>query len=339
MSFSDTLAKGLDATIGIFSPANALKRQMARQAAVEFGSYSGAKNTRITNGWLTQGGSAIADIDDDLPALRGRSRDMIQNNGKASGIIDRIATNVIGQGIRPQPRLNEKILGISETEARGKEDEMKEWFRAWVPYADAGNRLSFYGLEYQAFFNLLGNGESLYLPQSVESEKTPVSLRLFGIESDRLETPPGEGPETNTYSGIKIGNKYGEPQKYWFKKTHPGDSYSVQKDGYVGVKAEDKFGRKLVFHNFLQERSGQTRGVPILAPVLTLLDSQQAYLEAELVRARLRACIGLVVNEGSSIYGSGGPEENVNNANYEGMEPGQIWRFGDKDDGVKQTSF
>ena len=325
MTFTDKI----DSAIGFFSTSIAVKRAKNRALlALLSRAYDGARTDRSNHGWLTDGGSADADIIENLPALRARCRDIEQSNGRGKGIVKTLLDNVIGNGIRPEPIIVESSLGITPKRARKIEEELKEFWRAFVPRADASRKCDFYGLQRQSLWAQVVNGESLYLPQSIEDKNSPVTLKLFGVESDRLSTPMDKVSNSLVHGGIQVGARYGEPQRYFFSKTHPGDeSFAVpESNEFFTVNAEDRFGRKLVFHTFDQTRSGQTRGVPLFAPVLKALYDQQKYLEAERIAALLSACIGLIINDSSGMSGQNGTLTTVDNKVVEDYEPGMIWR-------------
>jgi len=274
------------------------------------GGYDAAHTNRNQVGWIGSGGSPDSDIDagGGLPYIRARSRDASQNNGRARGILDAYANGVVGKGLRVEPAFDFEVLGISEEQAAQKKAEIKEGFRVWSKYSDASQRLDFYAQQYQAGHSISLNGESIYLPQNVKGTESPSSFRLMAIESDRLETPPElSAIDSRVHAGIKIGARFGEPVTYYFRKNHPGDdySYTTEATGYFAVPAHDKTGRKLVFHSYKQERAGQTRGVPLLAPALQTLLDMKKYNEAEKLAALLGACIGLIIgnSDGEGING------------------------------------
>lgn len=335
-----TFIEKIDSAIGAFSPSWALKRTKTRtlvtlkklqgERAVEAFSqaYDGARSDRSNQGWLTDGGSADADIIENLPALRSRTRDLEQSNGRVAGIVKTLLDNVIGTGIRPEPIILESALGIEEGRAREIEEELKEFWRAFVPRADASRKCDFYGLQRQSLWAQIVNGESLYLPQSIADPNSPVSLKLFGVESDRLETPTDKVSSGLVHGGIQVGARYGEPQKYFFMKRHPGDEFMPNQPSteFFAISAEDRFGRKLVLHTFDQTRSGQSRGVPLFAPVLKSIFDQQRYLEAERIAALLSACIGLIINDSSGNTGQNGLLTTLDGKTVEDFGPGMVWR-------------
>jgi lambda family phage portal protein len=330
MNFAETLksAKKGDLTFDeVTAATNLVLTNVNAPTSFRSGAFDGAATDRITAGWPTSGGSPDSDILDDLPALRARSRDVEQNNGRICGITQTLKTNIIGKGIRPRPMLNEIALGISPEAARGYEEEMEFLFGAWVPHADAGRRLDFYALQRQSMWAQIINGESIYLPQSVKHPKSPVSFRLFGVESDRLETPPEMFSKSLVQGGVKVGAQYGEPQRYYFRKVHPGSDYALNNpEGFTSVKAEDATGRKLVFHTFDQKRSGQTRGLPWFHSVLRTIYDQEKYIEAERLAALLGACIGLIINEQNPSVETRDALTTIDGQPVNKFVPGMVWR-------------
>ena len=288
----------LDRVIQYVSPEAGLRRQQAR-ARAEFGAYKGAETSRLMQDWLTFGGSADADILEDLPALRARSRKVIQNNGWAAGMHSTLKTSVITTGLRVESRLDHTLLGISERSARRKEREIESAFNLWAEYSDAGGRLDFFGQQTQAYEARRMNGEFLVLPRIVERPGNDVGLVLFAIESDRLDAPyhfPGDGPE----GGVEIGAEFGEPVAYHISKAHPGDNSfaGIASNATVRVPAFDDQGRKMVLHGYDVQRAGQTRGVPPIAPVLVELNDADLHRQATRVAVRMAACYGLIINNG-----------------------------------------
>ncbi|MCK5057095.1 MAG: phage portal protein [Candidatus Aminicenantes bacterium] len=305
-SFAEILGSGIDRAIGIFSPQAESKRRYFRHISKSmFGSYRGAKSDRFRSSWGPGGGSADQDLLTDLPKLRERSRDLIRNDAIASGGVETIITNIIGSGIKPQSRVDKEVLKINEDFASQLQKQLEKIWTAWVPYADAGNRLDFYEIEELEERSRFANGESIILPLRIKDRNRPYSLVLQSIESDRLSTPGGLYGSKDIRSGVKIG-KYGEPVEYWIKKTHPGDwifgrGSGNDVDSYIRYPARDKFGVKKIFHLYHVLRSGQTRGEPFFAPVINLFKDRYEYMEAELVAARLAACIGLIVKKDNAL--------------------------------------
>jgi lambda family phage portal protein len=299
ISVIDRAANAIDRTIGFFNPKAGYRRQAFRQSGrMLASSYRGADRGRLRTDWFPQGYSADRDLQYDHELLRQRSRDLNRNDAFASGITNTIVINDIGIGIKPQSRINAVELGISEDKAVEYQDLAEAIWDEWVKIADASERMDFYDMQSLIDRQILENGESLLLPLMIPDKNRPFKLALMSIESDRLSTPPKLSGDKNIRFGVRVGER-NEPLVYYVRKTHPGDIYAnrISGDDYIEYPAKDKFGRPNIFHLYEVKRSGQTRGIPFFAPVLTYFKDLGDYTEAELVAARIAACFAMFIKK------------------------------------------
>jgi len=298
-SFSERISNGIDGVIGFFSPAAAARRMAARYVArTMFGSeYRGASRDRTTYDWNPRGYSADESLLYELPTLRSRSRDLVRNNPYAAGAIDTVTVNVVGSGLRPQSRIPHELIGIPKGSADEFQRQAEYIWHQWTPFADAANKIDFYDMEALIIRQILENGEVLILPMMVDDPiDRPLSTAFDIIEADRLATPPGRSGDKKIRSGVEIGDR-GQPLAYWVKKTHPGDiTVGISRqDDYIRYPAYRKDGRRNIIHIFPISRPGQTRGAPFFAPAMQYFKDMAAYMEAEIVAARIAACFAIFV--------------------------------------------
>lgn len=310
----------LDEAIGVFAPRLALRRQMARRAGQIMASvHKGADTGRRHGSWSIAGGSADADIIYELPALRARSRDLVANDGYAAGVVSTIVSNVVGTGLRPQSRIDARAAGLSADEAETLQSAMEDVWAEWAEECDVTGRQDFYGLQRQAFNQIVVNGDVLGL---VRWKGNAPRVQL--VEADRLGDPISR-PELR--GGVEL-DEDGRPIAYHVRKTHPGDrSYAAgSMHQYERVPARDGEGRPVVCHLYRQERPGQNRGKPWLTPVLSLFKDMSEYQEAELVAARVAACFALFVTKNDAAWAMFANLQSTNDAGQriEGLEPGMI---------------
>jgi len=292
-----------------------------------FSSYKGASRDRLRSSWIPGGGSADTDLLPELKDIRERSRDLNRNDAHASGITSTMTVNVVGSGIRPQSRVDKEQLGIEDAAAGKFQKDAERVWKLWTPFADAGRRMDFYEIQQLVDRQILENGEALIVPMMIDDPSRPYRTALQVIESDRLDTPPEKRGDKSIRSGVRIGER-GEAVSYFIRKTHPGDvlySKRTEKD-FVEVPAFNEYGRRNVFHLYYVLRSGQTRGVPFFAPVLSYFKDLGEYAEAELVAARIAACFSLfITSEASMDVSAGGAfERNAAGQFVESLEPGMI---------------
>ncbi len=256
------------------------------------------------------------------------SRDLNRNDAHASGITSTMTVNVVGSGYSPAVAYRQgRDLGlVKKIAAKFQKDAERVWKR-WIPYADAGRRMDFYEIQQLVDRQILENGEALIVPMMIEDPSRPYRTALQVIESDRLDTPSDKRGDKSIRAGVRIGEK-GEAVSYFIQKTHPGES-RIAKSGdkeFMEIPAFNEYGRRNVFHLYYVLRSGQTRGVPFFAPVLSYFKDLGEYAEAELVAARIAACFSLfITSEASMDVSAGGAyERNPSGQFIESLEPGMI---------------
>ncbi len=333
-SWWDRVGVAIDNAIGVVSPQRALRRQASRnrRAALRaiqarFDASDAADVHRLNSSWPTRAGSADADTLTDLADLRGRSRNLVRNNGHASGIVGAIVNNVVGTGIRVQSQADGEQLGLSDDAEEKLRDEQERVWAQWARRCDAGGRLSLYALERQVCRQLLENGEAFLIRADMKGR--PFRFAWLPVEADRIDCPPAieHRRDIDVRKGIELGPQ-GEPLAYWVRRTHPGDENTVRQNEYDRIPAFDKDGRPNVLHVYEQRRPGQRRGVPFLLPVMKYFQHLSEYLEAELVAARVAACFALIINEDGEPGMTSGHGEltTIDGQVIEALEPGMILR-------------
>jgi len=331
------VAKFLDELIETVAPRRAFKRKAARFAsefafAYSGGGYSGAKKKRTTADWIPGGGSADADTLPDLEALRDRSRDLVRNDAHAHGIVSTIQSNVIGSGIKPQSMIPGELLGIDEETTEFMRRATEREFARWSPFADATGRLDFFELESVAFRQVLENGEAFLLRRMIDDDsRRPYSFAWELVEADRVDTPTGTRTDDDIRAGIELGDN-GAPVAYHVRKTHPGDwpiSGTLRTNAnveFVRVPAFDDDGRPNMLHLYFAERPGQTRGVPILAPILSLFRHLGAFVESKVMRERITSAISIYIETPDAVSAATARATgtDASGKRKEGIQPGKI---------------
>jgi lambda family phage portal protein len=328
-TFAERLSERIDGIYEVFSPVAAAKRRYFRFIAKNmFGAYRGAEGGRLRGSWIPGGGSADEDLLTDLSKLREKSRDLVRNDGIASGAINTIITNIIGTGIKPQSRIDRETLKVDEDYADQLQRQIEKIWQRWVAYADAGTRNNYYGLEELAERQRFVNGEAIVIPLRITNKKRPYSFALQIVESDRLDTPSDMVSNKSIRKGVEIG-EYGEPIAYWVRKTHPGDYFysrytNNSSNNYIRYPALREDEVKNFYHLYHLLRPGQTRGEPFMAPVINLFKDRFDYMEAELVANRVAACFAVFIKKENAAELSIGRStvDNTTQKRIEELSPG-----------------
>lgn len=330
-----SLTDRLDHLIGMFSPRVAFERMAYRRAAKAMGAYRGAEKSSLRDDWRPGGGSADEDILESLEDLRERSRDLARNDGYGGGAINQLVLDVIGTGIRPQSRIDWERIGISEGAAETWQKLAENVWEDSLPWQDVTLRTDGYGLQDLVERQVLENGDVLLVTRIVEPDRwRPNGVAWEPIEADRLATPTGiDRAKHDIRGGVELGPN-GEAVAYWVMKRHPGDmsvgrpAWSRSADAFMRIPARLPNGWPGVIHVYDLLRPEQSRGVPMLASVLDAFKDMNEYLEAELVAARLQACIGMIIKtQGQGGLPFGGTTEAATGASRKRkmkMSPGMV---------------
>jgi lambda family phage portal protein len=286
-----------------------LRQANARHAMAMAGGHTGASLSRhALRGWKTPKGDADADTLPDLPELRARSRDLVRNAPLGAAAINTSITHVVGTGLAYQCAIDGATLGLSEEQAktwkRQVQAEWKLWAEGTDHYCDATRHQNFYGLQELAFRSVLESGDCVVLTPALPRPGAIYRLAVQIIEADRLSTPDGLRGNTAIADGLE-SDAAGAPVAYHLCRTHPGAWDRKARriwDRYLAFGPAT--GRRNVLHLFHRRRPGQSRGVPMLAPVVEQLKQLSRYTEAELQAAVVSAAFALFVKMDAEAFGS-----------------------------------
>lgn len=303
----------LDKAIEVFAPQTALKRSYARHKMQVMNSgysnYGASHERKQVKKWQWWGGGPKEDIDDNVDTLRQRSRDNYYGVPIATSALKTTRTNVVGSGLKARPNLDAELLGMTEEEAAEWERKAMREFSLW---ADSTNcdieRLNnFYELQQLAFLSWIMNGDVFALLPYTKRPNMPYNLRIQLVEADRVCNPRQfdyNYDKTTTVEGVEK-NKNGEIVAYHIANFHPLSSLNPTNRKWNRVLAYGPItGRRNVLHCMFQERIGQCRGVPLLAPVIESLKQLGRYTDAELMAAVVSGMFAVFIETPS-------PEEKV----------------------------
>lgn len=279
----------------------------AKTASASGYKYHGASQTKNSLiGWITGGGSAEDDIDRQGSLLRIRSRDLYSGGGLGRGAPSTLVTNVVGWGIRPKPKIDYRMLGISEDAATEWQQAALREFNLWAKtkFCDATRQLSFWEMQELAFRSELVSGDVLALFGMKANPRNPYQTTIRLIEADRLSTPDSQGGESeakNTDSGGRIIDgveidKDGEVVRYHIATYHPLQEETPDEITWEPVDAYGKdTGMPNVLHLMTAERPEQHRGVPFIAGMIEQVKQLDRYLDAELAASIVAAMLTVFI--------------------------------------------
>ena len=245
-------------------------------------------------------GSPREDIDYNNYTLRQRGRMLMMSAPIAASSIKTSRTNTIGMGLKPNPRINREILGLTQEQAEAWEKRAKLEFNLWASKkrnCDATGMNDFYEMQQLCFASWLVSGDVFILKKDKEIKDCPYSLKLHVVEADRCSTPTetytfavnvtdgiNKDNGNRIYDGVEIDND-GCVVAYYIRNTYPYQ-ISAEETKWTRIEAYgEKTGLPNVIHIMNSERPDQYRGVTFLAPVIEQILQIRRYTESELTAA------------------------------------------------------
>ena len=267
--------------MGIFDffKAKPQPRKMAR-------AFHGADTGRLFSDFVSSSRSADSEIKPSLRVLRDRCREISRNHPYAKRYLQIMSTNVVGaNGVRIQVRKRNDDNSLDSVGNRIIEQAWQAWGRAGFCTVDG--RVSWVQAQ-RLFMETLARDGEVLIQKIKNPAGNPFGFSLKFLEADYLDegydTRLGNGNEVRM--GVELDKRTGKPLNYYLFEDHPHHDQgygSKTKRHHKIVPASE------IIHCYLQDRAGQTRGVPWMSNVLTRLKMLDGYEEATLVNARVAA--------------------------------------------------
>lgn len=277
-----------------------MKRERAEEAkdqvsmaATGYGNHGASTTLNSMIGWIVNGSGAEDDIDLHGATLRRRARDLYAGGGLARSGPKTLATNVVGWGIHPKPKIDGELLGLSDEACDEWERNTLREFKLWAenPMCDAERQQNFYAMQQLAFLSQLMSGDVFVLFGMKENKRTPYQTTIRLIEADRISTPESSGDESESkesesggriVDGVEI-DKEGVVIRYHIASRHP---LSESDTADIEWKPIDAFGKETgypnILHIMVRERPEQRRGIPFVAAQIEQIKQLDRYITSEL---------------------------------------------------------
>ena len=255
-------------------------------------------------GWNPWNRSPDSEINLFRDRMVARQRDLVRNDGWASGGVDRILDNTIGGHFRliSEPdhlaltRVDKRLDAAWADEfAAAAEAEWRMYADDLGCYCDGMRQLDMTGMFRLAMRHDLIDGEGLavllWMPEFVGPYGARYATTVQMVDPDRLSSPNEQMDTANLRGGVEI-DQLGAPIAYHVRRAEPNDWYNAT-DSMIWdrIERETAWNRPIVVHSFEKERTTQHRGVGIMAPVLARFRMLGKYDETELQQAVLQASV------------------------------------------------
>jgi lambda family phage portal protein len=287
----------IDRAVNFIDPVRGARRLRSRMALALSEMYYGASKTkRSLSEWAPKDSDPNSTLQFDLDTMRQRSRDMVRNIPLATGAINTVCTNVVGNGLALQSRIDRSILNITDEQADAWESKTEsEWSLFWdTVEVDAARTLTGAGITELVFRQALENGESFTNFPRIK-RNSPYDLKLQVIESDRILNKDNIANTDTLFMGIEK-DQYGAPTAYHVCNQFPYSLLSFEGMKWDVIPAYgSKTGLRNIIHLFRVLRPGQTRGIPYLTPVIESLKQLGRYTENELMASVISSMLTVFI--------------------------------------------
>lgn len=313
----------LDAAIGVLSPQWALRRAHARKV---LRTYQGAESNRLTGSKKPKNQSADSELLGPFgaDAARAWARSFVRDNAYACGVVETIATAVVGCGIHAQSMVED----ADGNDVEAVNDARDKAWNEWCEVCDINGELNFAEIQFLALREIVESGEVLIRMRSVRLDGRPVPLALEMIDADRLaidrDTFAYHETKNRVIRGVEM-TETGKPLAYWIYPEHPNSPYISRNTTPIRVPADE------ILHLYRKDRVGQSRGVTWFAPVLNAIRDLGVYIDNELQASAVASCFTAVIKTDSPAGGvaPGLGEESTDDYgnSLEYLEPGLVARL------------
>lgn len=288
---------------------NPVSMKANRVLASGYSSAAASLTKPVFKGWEWQGADPDSDIVQHLPVIRQRSRQLSMEAPVVAGLYKTLTTNVVGDGLRPEPVPDVEFLKMTPDAAKLWKSQVLRYWETFAesPNCDCARRDNFYELTRLVFRSQNESGDCFVTMPRFERRNAPFSLKIQVIEADCVATPEGqqrvehEMLGNDVLGGVEI-SEWGHVVGYWFytgphkNATYRRNWHGVEQPRWIFIPAYGaETGLPNVLHLTETLRPGQRRGIPLIAPIIELCLTLDRYLKAETVAAQIQALFTLVI--------------------------------------------
>lgn len=307
---SKVQANLLDRMAGFISPYWGARRLAWRQYYDKQRQWDGAKKDR-THAWVPINQTAEQTDRYDRDLLRARARALERNSTMVQMVIGAYERNVVGTGIKPQPRIRDANGELDNTLNK----EVVRLWNLWTDHTrcDVAGRLCFEEMQAINLRRRIVDGETFTRYVYDTSQRFP--LQLQGLEPDLLDTSKYQNGSNYVLSGVEVNMAY-KALAYWWNESTP--------DGYVTLNTSKRVFASDMLHMFWAFRWSQVRGVSELARIINDAKDTGDYIDAELLAAKIAACFAVFITKDMPSDSMGRMIEDETGKRLDVIEPGMI---------------
>lgn len=223
-----------------------------------------------------------------------RTRDSVQNDGYAQGIVNTFKDSIVGDKFRLNSQPEYRVLGFDEAWAEEFQEATEARFNllasAQENWFDASGKNDLTGIIRLSVVMSALFGEVLGTSEWLANDTTrPFKTAFLAVSPTRLCNPNGDSDSRFLRRGIKI-DRNGKARGYYIRSHHPSELYmDTGMDTWRYVEAQYPWGRKKVLHMLEPLLPGQSRGISDLVAALKTMRMTKQFEEVTLQNAVIQA--------------------------------------------------
>lgn len=253
--------------------------------------------------------SPDAAMNPDRDIIVARIRDLVRNDGWASGGVTKICDAVVGADLRLSANPDYRALsawgnGFDAAWAKEFTAAVEAAWRSWAydvaKWCDVTRTLPIPGLFRLGFRHLLIDGDALaalpWRPNRVGMGRAQLATAVQLVHPDRLSNPRGLFDTREIRGGVHL-DEDGAAIGYHVRRGHESDFWAAaESQTWDYVPRETDWGRPVMVHYYEVDEAGQHRGAGgLFAPILARLRMLVRYDAAELQQSVVNAIFGAYI--------------------------------------------
>lgn len=256
------------------------------------GGIEGAERTsRETALWNPSMSSPDQIINPGKALADARGRDIVQNDGYATGAVALHRDNIVGAQYRLNAKPNAVALGVSEEWCEAFQIDIEARFNNLADsqdcWFDASRKNTFTGLIRLAVGGFLMSGEVLATAEWIKESRRPFKSAVQMISPQRLSNPNDVADNQFLRRGMEVDFR-GRCTAYHIRNGYSDDPYGFVYR-WTRVPAEKPWGRRMVCHIVEQLMPEQNRGIADMVAVLKQMRMTKKFQDVTLQQAVVAA--------------------------------------------------
>lgn len=263
-----------------------------KEQAIGGGLEGAERTTRETLRWHAPIISPDQQINPVKDTADARARDIVQNDGYATGVIHTYRDSIVGTQYRLNAQPEYELLGADEGWAEEFQEVVEGRFNLIADspegWLDASRKNTLTGLIRLAVGGFVLTGEVLATVEWIREQFRPCHTAIQMVSPSRLSNPDGMSDTRTLRRGIER-NMYGRAIAYHIRSAFPGEMYDDRSYRWKRVPATKPWGRRQVIHIVEQLQPDQSRGISDMVAVLKQMRMTKKFQDITLQNAVVNA--------------------------------------------------